>query len=187
MLWQGCWSIAFLPLNFEISMINRLKRMIYFVWHWRVWHSNETAPNGISTHLAVQVLTDPKQHWRAWLKFVSNELRMDFNVLPSIKSVWNFDWMWLVKQSKDNWVKWEEPPTNLYDYEHHAAEFPIRPINMTVTWFRVRKQTWASLAVAFDWVHDCWIDSNIKRQHLNTNRVSIDMSRSRDRWQFPWI
>lgn len=26
-------------LSTKISMINRLKRMIYFVWHWRVWHS----------------------------------------------------------------------------------------------------------------------------------------------------
>lgn len=25
----------------SISMINRLKRMIYSVWHWRVWHSQQ--------------------------------------------------------------------------------------------------------------------------------------------------
>lgn len=41
-------------LSTKISMINRLKRMIYFVWHWRVWHSK---PSKISTVSGVHRLT----------------------------------------------------------------------------------------------------------------------------------
>lgn len=37
---HGCWCFVFVvELNSKISMINRLKRMIYSVWHWRAWHS----------------------------------------------------------------------------------------------------------------------------------------------------